>query len=478
MNLSTVRSGTTSRAKLVIILLMVVGLVVAVTACEGDWDLFKQDSAQSASTTSSTAAPTTTKPENLNPPSSVADPPYDPVELWKKCQEGDPTRPDSEKEADGTTTANCSWAQAKVKKLQDQTSSTTTVAPGTTAAPTSTEAPTTTAEVSTTTAPSTTTTTTKPSDMDDVVAKALMFQAVAEQNGYHLGIGVTCQVNCVLLQGIQGETDAQKAWSLLSKAVMSPVYLDDAARTVRKKCDCYTDTRPIGNMAKAADDYRIVMEAIMAGKGISSGTIPAGTLVYNTVVQDGQVVQFVYTTTKDRAYVQFDLADGTYLRFFTTCGNRTEEAPPGTPETPNPPCHDDTPVPCTPPCEHDCDTTTTVCQHDCTPSTTERGKQDGDNVLNNTTVPPQQGHGSSTVAPVPSQPVTPTTTGTGCGGDHPCPTNPTTTSNPGTTQPVSCSQEPTDPNACHPAPTPPKAPPSSVTTTTHVVTPSTKPPSK
>lgn len=443
------------RVKPLLSLIMTLGVIASVAAC-GQGSLPGENRAGAVAMST-----TTTQPENLTPPTSIEPPSGDPVALWAKCQSMF-SMSDAEKEAAGVTPANCLWAQQQVgRTAQSDTSSTTT------AAPTTSEAPSTTAASTTTEAPTTTSTvagtsTTKPPDMSDPVALALMAQKMAQQNDLHLGVGVTCDFNCVLLNGIQGQSDDQKAWSLLMKAVMSPVFLDDAARTVQG--DTYTDTRPIGDPAKAADDLNIVMTFVESAK-VESGTIPAGTLVYNTVVQDGHVVQFSYITTKDRSYVQFT-KDGRYIRFFTTCGNRTEEAPPGTPITPNPPCHDDTPTPCQPPES----TTTTVCTQDCGPTTTKPGKDDGQSVTHNPSVPSTYQYGSTTVPPVPSVPVPPVTTPTGCDQAHPCPTNAPPTSNPATTLPPSCSQEPNRPG-CTPAPPPPSAPPSSVTTTTHVTMP-------
>lgn len=459
MNLSICRE----RIKAILCVLGIVALVASVAAC-GNGSLPGENPAGAVAT-----ATPTTQPENLTPPTSAQPPSDNPTELLQKCKDMLFSASDADKEAAGVKPARCLWAQQEVAKLaQSDGATSTTAAPSTTstsAAPSTTEAP---SSTTSTLAPSTTTT--KPPDMSDTVALALMAQQMADQNGLHLGVGVTCDFNCVLLNGLQGQSDKDKAWSLLMKAVLSPVFLDDAARTVQG--DTYTDTRPIGDPMKAADDLNIVMTFVSQAQ-LKTGVTPAGTTVYNTVVQDGQVVQFTYITTKDREWVQFE-KDGRYIRFFTTCGNRNSEAPPGTPITPNPPCHDDTPVPCTPPppttvCEQNCGSTTTVCTVNCNTTTTKKGKNDDESVTHNPSVPSTYQYGSTTVPPV-GPPVPPVTTPTGCDAAHPCPTNAPPTSNPATTLPQSCSQEPNKPG-CTPAPPPPSAPPSSVTTTTHVTMP-------
>jgi hypothetical protein len=293
-------------------------------------------------------------------------------------------------------------------------------------------------------------------------------EAVARERGYNLD-NTTCEHECVLRDGIKGDTASEMAVELLSKGVMSPPLLDDAARYIVSETGRgagYNDDRPVGDLHKAADDLEIVFEFI-DGSDVSRGVIPAGTRRWNTVVQNGQVVQFDYALRKDRVFIRFEKS-GVALEFFESCGNRTSENPvPGIPEVPEPP-HDDNPptttttvvttttvidvcpnIPGTqtynPPgtvirngrCVRDRSTTTTTQPRDCCccggggTTTTLAPKDPDDDINENDDVPDQERE----TEPSPDNddeiregPTEPRDTPTGC--DGPCPTSTTTTTSP------------------------------------------------
>ena len=176
-----------------------------------------------------------------------------------------------------------------------------------------------------------------------VVQMALAAQAVAKERSYAVD-NTTCVSGCVLRDGIKGNTSQEMALELLSKGVMSPALLDDAAKYIQGEYGRdYTDTRAVGDLNKAADDLKIVF-TFMDGSTATRGVIPKGTTRWNTVVQDGRVVQFQYVLKRDRVFIRF-AKDGITLEFFDSCGNRTSAKPaPGVPEVPEPP-HDDQPPP-------------------------------------------------------------------------------------------------------------------------------------
>lgn len=212
----------------------------------------------------------------------------------------------------------------------------------------------TTAVPSTTTAPTTagggnTSTTLGAPDVrePDVIDIAIFLQKVALSEDRVQGVGVTCEVNCVIQDGIVGDTPEEMFTDLLIKGAMSPLFLDDAARTIRaNQNQPYEETRAVGDAGKAGSDLAIVVEFVR-GSTVERGVIPAGTTLYNTVVSNGQVVQFSYTTNRDRVYIKF-WKDNTFLMYFDSCGNRASDRPtPGVPETPTPPPHDDEPPPTT-----------------------------------------------------------------------------------------------------------------------------------
>jgi hypothetical protein len=164
----------------------------------------------------------------------------------------------------------------------------------------------------------------------EVAEQAQTIQTVSRERNYGLG-NTTCESGCVLQGGITGASATEMFNDLLAKGIMSPALLDDAARTVLGTA--YTDTRPVGDVDKAASDLEIVLEFVQ-GAGVEEGVIPAGTVVWNTVVRDGQVVQFQYTTRRDRRFVSIT-KNGVTLMFFDTCGNRVSLNPtPGVPEVP------------------------------------------------------------------------------------------------------------------------------------------------
>lgn len=181
----------------------------------------------------------------------------------------------------------------------------------------------------------------------DVVDLMIYLQKVSMAEGHVQGVGVTCEANCVLRDGITADTPEGMFAQLMSKGLVSPVFLDDAARTIAFQTGQeYTDTREVGDAAKAGSDTLIVLNWIKDPSTptmLERGILPAGTTLYNTVVQDGKVVQFSYTTNRDRVYLKIWKGD-TFLMWFDSCGNRTSDRPtPGVPETPTPPPHDDEP---------------------------------------------------------------------------------------------------------------------------------------
>lgn len=164
----------------------------------------------------------------------------------------------------------------------------------------------------------------------EVADQAQAVQTVSRQRNYGVD-NTTCESGCVLQGGIAGATATEMFNDLMAKGVMSPALLDDAARTVLG--DAYSDTRPVGDVDKAADDLEIILEFV-EGAAVERGVVPKGTDVWNTVVRDGRVVQFQYTTRRDRRYISI-AKDGVTLMFFDTCGNRVSLVPtPGVPEVP------------------------------------------------------------------------------------------------------------------------------------------------
>ena len=270
----------------------------------------------------------------------------------------------------------------------------------------------------------------------DVIDIAIFLQKVALSEGRVQGVGVTCEVNCLIQDGIVGDTPEEMFTDLLIKGAMSPLFLDDAARTIRaNQNQPYEDTRAVGDAGKAGSDLAIVVEFVR-GSTVERGVIPAGTTLYNTVVSNGQVVQFSYTTNRDRVYIKF-WKDNTFLMYFDSCGNRASDRPtPGVPETPTPPPHDDEPPTTTTPPPTGGPTPTTV-PPSCPPGefwnpvTKKCGK------LDTHSVGPQAPTPTQVQGPGPTHPAGPPNTGienpnptTGC-NPSPCPEATVPTTRPG-----------------------------------------------
>jgi hypothetical protein len=267
-------------------------------------------------------------------------------------------------EQDGThDVADC------VANRLDPSSSATSTTAGTN--PPGTDVSTTTAAPSTTaTAPSTSAPPQEPitptwinmteAERSNLLHIAVDSQKVARERMYDLGFsddgGVTCSRECILSGGIKGDTPQQMSVDILAKMVKSPLALDSTARFILG--DKYDDPRPVGDLDKAANDFSVLVvfmvESFKAGQDpshehgwVEVGVIPAGTTLWNTVVENGEVKTFQYTTTRDRRFVKFHLGDVT-LGFFDSCGNLFgDNPPPHIPQIPEP-CHDDNPA-CHPP---------------------------------------------------------------------------------------------------------------------------------
>ncbi|MBI2797888.1 hypothetical protein HYX70_01140 [Candidatus Saccharibacteria bacterium] len=226
-----------------------------------------------------------------------------------------------------TTTSNGGGSTPSTSPSDTTAPSTTTAVPSGTQ-PQGTAAPTTMA----TTPPST-----APPHQPDTVDLAIFVQKIAQRRGLVQGVGVTCETKCVVLNGIQGNTPEDMFSDLLLKGVGSPAFLDDAARTIMASQDKpYEDPRPVGDAAKAGWDLFIVLDFVR-GSMVERGVLPAGTRLYNTVVQNGTVVQFDYVTSTPRLYVKF-WKDNAYIMFFASCGNRGSLKPtPNVPQVPVPP---------------------------------------------------------------------------------------------------------------------------------------------
>jgi len=278
----------------------------------------------------------------------------------------------------------------------------------------------------------------------DVVDLMIYLQKVSMAEGRVQGVGVTCEANCVLRDGITADTPEGMFAQLMSKGLVSPVFLDDAARTIAFQTGQeYTDTREVGDAAKAGSDTLIVLNWIKDPSTptmLERGILPAGTTLYNTVVQEGKVVQFSYTTNRDRVYLKIWKGD-TFLMWFDSCGNRTSDRPtPGVPETPKEPPHDDTTTTTTPPPTGGPTPTTTppACPPGTiwNPVTKKCGKLDTHPVGPNSPVPTQvQGPGPTHPAGPPNTDIEHPNPTTGCNPTCPGATTPTTRPGPPPTVP-------------------------------------------
>lgn len=328
--------------------------------------------------------------------------------------------------------------------------------PGTTAAPGTSEAPTTTAAPSTTaaTTPSTSAPPQEPitptwinmteAERSNLLHIAVDSQKVARERMYDLGFsddgGVTCSRECILSGGIKGDTPQQMSVDILAKMVKSPLALDSTARFILG--DKYDDPRSVGDLDKAANDFSILVvfmvESFKAGQDpthehgwVEVGVIPAGTTLWNTVVENGEVKTFQYTTTKERRFVKFHLGDVT-LGFFDSCGNLFgDNPPPDIPQIPEP-CHDDNPACHPPPSSEPPSTppptggpTTTPPPHECPPGTIWNPVKKECGKLDTHPAGPQSPTPTQVQGPGPTHPAGPPNTGI-----NPGQPNPTTGCNP------------------------------------------------
>lgn len=194
-------------------------------------------------------------------------------------------------------------------------------------------------------------------DRTKFLSMAVNAQKVARERNYDLGFdidgGVTCVKACILSGGILGDTPQQMSVDVLAKMVKSPLALDGAARFILG--DSYDDPRPVGDLEKAANDWWILavymVESFKKGtapqgagpdwidnnEGVQTGWYQPGEHIFNTVVQNGHVVQFEYTVVTPRKWIRYHLGDVT-LGFLESCGNFFDHKPvPGGPPLVPPP---------------------------------------------------------------------------------------------------------------------------------------------
>ncbi len=202
------------------------------------------------------------------------------------------------------------------------------------------------------------------------------FLQMANQRNYTIA-GTTCQYGCVLSAGLSdkldvnlvdeeliktinagnNDQDAELAKALLknhnAKLMKSPALAHIEAYTIMTALNGGTEKYnpgAVGDPQKFALDIAAV-QAFQDDAKLSLGIVKAGTVVWNTVVEDGAAKQFKYTVNRDRVYISVqkelkDLSGKTVvieLRTFATCGN------PNTPTTFNTPI----PIPGTPEPWHD-----------------------------------------------------------------------------------------------------------------------------